>query len=229
MFESIISEAESKLNLDGKAEALLPAILGLFTNTKTGGFSGLLDRFKTAGLGDLANSWINTGANTPISKEQTESAIGEDALKVMSDETGLDYDKTTGATAFMLPRVVDELTPNGEVPDNKDLLGMITGFLGGIGGAATAYAGDKFDRVDASVSSSVDAGKAVADKGVDAVGDVFDGDGEGENSILKWLLPLLILGILVALGFWFCGKSTPVVTNGNTNMNKANANANSAK
>ena len=58
-----------------------------------------------------------------------------------------------------------------------------------------------------------------------SVGDALDGDGDG-GSLLKWLIPLLLLGLLVVLGYWFCGKSPtpPVVTN--TNVNKANTNVN---
>lgn len=45
----------------------------------------------------------------------------------------------------------------------------------------------------------------------------------GSGSFWKWLLPLLLLGLLAVLGFWYCGRSTPTTTNVYANVN-ANAN-----
>lgn len=205
MFKSIIGEADSKFELGTKnAEELLAAILDFI---KRDGFSAFFARFENAGLGDLANSWVGRDANTPISYEQTESAFGENTLRGFADKAGADYKTATEATAFMIPHIVDELTPSGTMPNDADLAAMLDG---GLPAANTAgmVAGEPFDRVDASVGSA-----AVDEFAVDNSGD--------ENPVLKWLLPLVILAILLVLGFWFCGKSTPVVTNINTNT-KAN-------
>lgn len=253
MFDSIIKEAQEKFNLGDKAGGLLSTLVALMTNKDDGGFSGFLERFKTAGLGDVASSWVSSGANTPISNEQIETVFGEGTLKDISENAGLDYATTTSATAFMTPHIVDNLTPEGVVPSEGDLLTKIGGYLGGIGGMASgafgmasAMAGDTVDRIGTAAGGTVDAGKKIVGGGIDtvgegakavsdkvggamhSVGDALDGDGDG-NSILKWLIPLLLLGLLVVLGFWFCGKSTtPTVTNVNTNanVNKANTNAN---
>ena len=253
MFDSIIKEAQEKFNLGDKAGGLLSTLVVLMTNKDDGGFSGFLERFKEAGLGDVASSWVNSGANTPISNEQVESVFGEETLKDISENAELDYATTTSATAFMTPHIVDNLTPDGVVPSESDLLTKIGGYLSGLGGLAAgafgtagAMASDTVDRIGTAASGTVDAGKKIVGDGIDtvgagakavgdkfsgamsSVGDTFDSDGDG-NSILKWLIPLLLLGLLVALGFWFCGKSTtPTVTNANTNanVNKANTNAN---
>ncbi len=253
MFDSIIKEAQEKFNLGDKAGGLLSTLVVLMTNKDDGGFSGFLERFKEAGLGDVASSWVNSGANTPISNEQVESVFGEETLKDISENAELDYATTTSATAFMTPHIVDNLTPDGVVPSESDLLTKIGGYLSGLGGLAAgafgtagAMASDTVDRIGTAASGTVDAGKKIVGEGMDtvgagakavgdkfsgamnSVGDMVDGDGDG-NSILKWLIPLLLLGLLVALGFWFCGKSTtPTVTNANTNanVNKTNINAN---
>lgn len=243
MFDSIINGVAEKFGLGDKAGALISAMLAMMTDSENGGFAGFLNRFRTAGLGDLADSWVSSGANTPISNEQLESALGADTLRGISGQAGTDYDTTVSATAYLVPHVVDELTPNGEVPDASDLLSRIGGYLTGSGGlgAAGAVAGSAFDRVDASVSSTVDTEKNVVGRGIDmvgdtagavggrvsgtmsSVGDTLDGDGD---SILKWLIPLLLLGLLVVLGFWFCGKSETTAPVGNANVNRTNANTN---
>jgi hypothetical protein len=30
-----------------------------------------------------------------------------------------------------------------------------------------------------------------------------------DDSVLKWLIPLILVALLVIIGYWFCGKSTP--------------------
>ncbi len=252
LFDSILNEVGKKFNLGDKAGGLLTILLTMIADQSNGGFSGFIDRFKEAGLGDLASSWVNSGANMPLSDEQTETVFGEGTLKDISDQSGIDYKTTTSATAFLTPHIVDNLTPNGEVPDEKGLLSMIGGYLTGIGGAiagglgaAGATAGATAGRIGTAAAGAAGAGKekigaginavgGAADKVGDKIGSTFDsvGDtvGDGGGSILKWLLPLLLIGILIALGFMFCGKGSPTTTtvnkntNTNANANKSNAN-----
>ncbi len=222
MFDSMISQAEEKFNLGGKAGTLLSALLALITDGNHGGFAGFLGRFNAAGLGDTVSSWINSGSNTPISSEQIESALGEETLRSVAAQTGTDYATTASATAFMTPHVVDALTPSGVIPQDGDLLTRIGGYLTGTGGAALGGIGAAqaatFDRIGTATDDNV---RSIGDR---AGGDLSAVDNDGDGSILKWLIPLILLGLLIFLGYTFCGKSTPVaVTNANTN---ANASAN---
>ncbi len=190
MFDSIIKEAQEKFNLGDKAGGLLSTLLALMTNKTDGGFNGFLERFREAGLGDVASSWVNSGAYTPLSNEQVETVFGEETLEDIADEVELDYDTTTSATAFMTPHIVDNLTPDGVVPSEGDLLSRISGFLGGIGGAAVgtlgiagAAASDTVDRIGTATSETIDVGERriaenldMVDAGAVAVGDKVDAD-----------------------------------------------------
>jgi OmpA-OmpF porin, OOP family len=254
MFDSIISEAQEKFGLGDKAGGLLSSLLGLIANPANGGFGGFIGRFKNAGLGDLVNSWITTGDNTPISNEQLESALGEDTINSVAEQSGVDKATAASALGYMTPHVVDALTPDGEVPDEASLLSKLGGFLGGIGGsvggavlgaagAAGALAGGAADKVGDVAGATYDKSKEILGGGIGAVGnaagavsgrasaamnsvgDALDGDGDS-GGILKWLIPLLLLGLLIVLGYWFCGKSTPTTTVSNANSNVAKSNTN---
>jgi uncharacterized protein YidB (DUF937 family) len=95
-----------------------------------GGLSGVLDKFKEGGLGDLAASWVGKGENLPISAEQISSVIGSGAIAEMASKFGLDPETLSAQIAEHLPTVIDKLTPDGEVNENSgNLLSTVLGML----------------------------------------------------------------------------------------------------
>ena len=240
MFDSIIAEADEQYNLNGKAGTLLSALLALITDETRGGFAGFLDRFKAAGLGDAVSSWINPDENTDISNEELESVLGRDALDDISRQIEIDYEKATSATAFMIPRVVDVLTPDGNVPQDKDLRSRIGGFLTETGGASGTAAGETFDRTGNAAAPVLDEDKRsaedentldggaypVVDRVDAAASDIAEDNHNIRNdSPLGWILPLLLLGLLLILGYWFCSKTPTPTTQTSVNSNQTVANA----
>jgi len=225
MFDSIIRGVGEKFGLGDKAGALISALLALMTDSERGGFTGFLNRFGEAGLGDLASSWISSGSNTPISSEQLESALGENNLRGISEQVGADYKTTVDAAGYALPHLVDDLTPDGEIPTESDLLSRVGGYLTGAGAAVSGAVAQTFDRVDAAAATS-SANLPEGTRGT-TVPAAFN-DNDDNKSPLSWLLPLGLLGLLVVLGFWFCGRKSEPVTTVNVNANKTAANTNTA-
>ena len=271
LFDSIISEASERFGLGNKAGGLLASLLSLMTDQNQGGFDGFLNLFKSAGLSDSVSGWISSGDSDEISREQVVSALGENTISQIADQHDLSTEETTSALGYMIPAVVDRLTPDGTVPAEKDLLSKIGGFLSGIGGAVAgaaigtagvvgAVASGTADKVGDAAGATIDAGKAVVGGAADMVGDeagatvdagkkvagaVGDSVGgaftsvgnavgdvtDGGGSMLKWLIPLILLLLLLALGWMFCRPATPTPTatgntNTNANANKANVNTN---
>lgn len=223
MFDSIINSAEEKFGLGDKAGSLLSSLLALIASSANGSFSGFIAKFRDAGLGDLVDSWITTGDNTPISNEQLKSALGEKTINSVAEQNGVEKETATSAMAYMMPQVIDVLTPDGEIPDHEGLLSKTGGFLGGIGGAAGAMASGTVDRVDAAAAM---VGERIGG-GLNTVGDAFEDDGD-DDGILKWLIPLLLVGFLIVIGAWFCGKSVPPATPNTNSANLSNTSGNTA-
>lgn len=112
---------------------LLETVLSLVNNPDTGGLAGLLQKFQEHGMGNVADSWVSTGKNLPISGEQVQEALGSGALGDIASKLGLSTGDVSSQLADLLPGVVDKLTPNGQVPDMGslgDLLGSLTKRLG---------------------------------------------------------------------------------------------------
>jgi uncharacterized protein YidB (DUF937 family) len=81
-----------------------------------GGLGELLDRFKTNGQGDKAQSWVESGPNKQISKDELRTAIGGDVLDQLTQSTGLSQDELLARLSRELPNAVDQYTPDGRLP-----------------------------------------------------------------------------------------------------------------
>jgi len=113
---------------------MLESVLGMIT--QSGGLSGLLEKLKGKGLGEVAASWIGTGENQAVSGEQLSSAIGSDAIAQIATKLGASRDQAAALLAKYLPMVVDRLTPNGKVEEGGMLskgLDFIKSQLGSAG------------------------------------------------------------------------------------------------
>ncbi len=87
-----------------------------------GGLGGLLNSFQNAGMGEQLKSWIGTGANMPISADQLTSALGSDKIRDIASQLGMSHGDVSGGLANMLPQIIDKLSPNGQLPDNHNML-----------------------------------------------------------------------------------------------------------
>lgn len=100
---------------------LLEAVMQLIQN-QPGGLAGLVQSFQQGGLAEIVNSWVSTGQNLPVSGQQLASVLGSGPLQGMAAQLGLSPDQVAGSLADLLPQVVNQLTPNGQLPQGGDLL-----------------------------------------------------------------------------------------------------------
>ncbi|HEY8462343.1 MAG TPA: YidB family protein, partial [Blastocatellia bacterium] len=133
ILEPIINEVSEQFGLREKAGPLMNSLLSLISNERTGGLQGFLDQFRRAGLGEIVSSWVSRGSNTPITTEQLERAIGGDTVNRIASTHGIARAGAGAALAYMIPRVVDLLTPEGVVPSR--LPAWVNSYLSGGGRA----------------------------------------------------------------------------------------------
>ena len=87
----------------------------------SGGLGGLLKQFQQNGQGEIANSWVGTGANRDMSESDMAKSIGMDDIDTLSKHTGLSRDDLLAGLRRELPGAIDELTPDGRVPSGEEL------------------------------------------------------------------------------------------------------------
>jgi len=100
---------------------LLDVVMQLIQN-QPGGLAGLVQSLQQGGLAEVVSSWVSTGQNMPVSAQQLASALGGDQLQNIAAQLGVSPEQASGSLADLLPQVVDQLTPNGQLPEGGDLL-----------------------------------------------------------------------------------------------------------
>ena len=87
-----------------------------------GGLEGLLKQFQDKGMGAQVASWIGTGENLPISGEQLQQALGHANVADLAQKAGMDPQQVSGQLADLLPNVVNQLSPEGKLPQGGELM-----------------------------------------------------------------------------------------------------------
>jgi len=137
LLDSVLGAALGGGQGGGGQADLLKMVIGMLANNgqggqagaATGGLGGLLEQFQRSGLGEVAGSWVSTGQNLPISPDQLGQVLGGDQIAGMASQLGMNPGDLLGQLSQMLPQVIDQLTPNGQVPQQIDAGGIDLGGL----------------------------------------------------------------------------------------------------
>lgn len=133
LFDTVLGAVSGHVQQQGGLTSVITGLLD--NNSELGGIQGLIGKFDQAGLGELVQSWIGNGENLPVSAEQISRVLGSDLVKNIASQLGLDPEQASGQLAQLLPGLINQFTPQGNVPaeglgNAGDLMGMLGGFLG---------------------------------------------------------------------------------------------------
>jgi outer membrane protein OmpA-like peptidoglycan-associated protein/uncharacterized protein YidB (DUF937 family) len=181
---AILNEAGAQFGLSSsKATSLLSSFFSMI-NDMPGGLAAFLDRFRKVGLGDSVSSWLSGSSPRPISGTTLENAVGHDWIDKIASKAGLSYATASSALAFMIPSVIQRLTPGGVIPNR-----LPTDAVSSVGATASNLASSARDAAyttEAAVRKARTPG---------------------------WLWPLLALLALFLIGYWIWGGSHQAVRN----------------
>jgi outer membrane protein OmpA-like peptidoglycan-associated protein/uncharacterized protein YidB (DUF937 family) len=134
LFDALISELASKFGLGAKSGPLVSELLRYITG-QPGGIAGFLDKFKTAGLGNLVTSWLGKGENLPLSTQQVDQVLGSNVISNFASKLGLGSGVISSALSYGIPKIIDLLTPDGVVPTG--IPAAVSALLGGTAAPAS--------------------------------------------------------------------------------------------
>jgi uncharacterized protein YidB (DUF937 family) len=99
----------------------------------SGGLAGLASAFQGGGLDDVLSSWVSTGTNKSVSANQLESVLGRDTLGQFASRAGIGSGEASSVLASLLPELVNQVTPQGRMPETSSLESTLGGLLSSLG------------------------------------------------------------------------------------------------
>ena len=112
------------------AGGLLEEIGQVFGSESSGrnlsqGLSELVERFRTGGQRDKADSWVSKEPNHDLQPEELERAIGADTLDALAQKVGLSRAEIVRRLTAAIPQTVDRFTPDGRLPSEIEAQRLI--------------------------------------------------------------------------------------------------------
>ncbi len=105
-------------------------------DTSVGGGGSLADvvsAFNKGGLGDIMSSWVGGGPNKPVDPGALANVLGPEILGQFARKAGVGQADAGSVLASVLPELVNQLTPQGQVPQGNALDGALGSLLGQLG------------------------------------------------------------------------------------------------
>ena len=118
LLDTVLGAMSGKTGEAGGANALIGMVGSIIQ--QNGGLQGLADKFSQSGAGGAFSSWVGTGQNQSISGNQIQEALGSEQVKALAAKMGIDPAQASTLLAQYLPKVVDKLTPQGQIDPNAN-------------------------------------------------------------------------------------------------------------
>jgi uncharacterized protein YidB (DUF937 family) len=127
LLDSVLGAVSGKTGEAGGAAALV-GIVGTLIE-QNGGLQGLANKFSQSGAGGAFSSWVGTGQNESISGNQVQQALGSEQVRALASKVGIDPEQASQMLAQYLPKVVDKLTPQGQIDPNANHQANLTSLI----------------------------------------------------------------------------------------------------
>ncbi|MFN0301620.1 MAG: YidB family protein [Burkholderiales bacterium] len=132
LFDQLIGGAVGQMLGGGQSQGGMLDMAMKLVQGYPGGIQGLVNQFTQAGFGKQAQSWVGTGQNMPIAPADLMKVFGQGQLQNLGQQANLGSDQAAGGLAAILPEIINQLTPKGQVTQGSEfetLLGALRGRL----------------------------------------------------------------------------------------------------
>ena len=129
LFDQLLGGVIGELGSGQQRNALVDLATSV-VQSHPGGLAGLVQQFSAAGLGKEAASWVSTGKNLPVSADQIGGVLGMANVQAMGQKLGISSQTASAGLAALLPMVIDQLTPKGQVESGIDLGSALSALRG---------------------------------------------------------------------------------------------------
>ncbi len=134
MLDKIIGSALQGMMGGGQAQGggnVMGFVLQLLS--KPGALQSILQQFQNAGFAEQAKSWVGTGQNMPISPQDLMKVFGQGQMQDWGKQLGVQPEQAASGLSSMLPEVINQLTPKGQVGQPSEIDALLGGLRKMIG------------------------------------------------------------------------------------------------
>jgi len=75
----------------------------------------VVKQFEEKGLREEVDSWVRTGPNKPVDRRQIEDVFGQRELDEIAGQRNIDRERLAEVLSRYIPKIIDELTPAGQM------------------------------------------------------------------------------------------------------------------
>ncbi|WP_284165346.1 YidB family protein [Frigidibacter sp. SD6-1] len=133
---SVITDVRTRQQANGAATDrprggdFLSEVGSIFTGNNAGmalsdAVGGLMRLLSGDTGGSAADSWVASGPNKPMSRDELRDRLGAPLLSDLARRTGLAEEVIVDRLAEALPDMIDRLTPEGRLPSAADAAYLI--------------------------------------------------------------------------------------------------------
>lgn len=109
-----------KLGIQVDSDTLQTALSSLLGDGQGGvDLAGLAGKFaQSGGLGDVVNSWLGDGSNSPISTDTIMQVLGSANIADFAGKVGTDTDSAASGLADIVPQLIDQASSGGSLMES---------------------------------------------------------------------------------------------------------------
>jgi uncharacterized protein YidB (DUF937 family) len=87
----------------------------------TGGMMDLVQQFRGSGKAEAVDSWVARGQNQEVSPGDLSKVLTEEQIAFLTERSGMSRQELLTGLSERLPKVVDQLTPEGRLPTAEEM------------------------------------------------------------------------------------------------------------
>ena len=119
-----LTDILTKLGGQQGQQGAVAAISQLFGGN---GLQGIVSTMRSSGMGKQVQSWIGSGQNMPVTGADIKKMVDPQKLSQLARQQDMSPDEMSEQIAEALPNLVDQATPDGQVPKQGKSVDSPTG------------------------------------------------------------------------------------------------------
>jgi uncharacterized protein YidB (DUF937 family) len=86
---------------------------------------GMVSKLSDSGMGDVVQSWLGDGENSPIDAGSVKSLLGQDKIEAFASKLNIDSGDASEKISDMLPQLIDQFSSGGQLLNSSSMISSL--------------------------------------------------------------------------------------------------------